>query len=97
MGGDGFQHTLPVAQSVVGAHYLQVRRDAQDARADFLLEAVHHRQHHDQRHHPQADAQHGDQRDEGDEMVAALGAGVTQADEKFVGLQGRVGRLVDGR
>ena len=30
---------------------------------------------------------HGDHRDEGDEVVAALGAGITQADEEFVRLQ----------
>jgi len=46
--GDG----APVGQPVVDAGDLHVRGDAKDAGADLLLEAVHHREHHDQRHTP---------------------------------------------
>ena len=61
---------------------------AEDALAQFLLEAVHDRQHDDQRRHPEGEAGHGDQRDEGNEAVgyafARLGARVSQTDEEFV-------------
>jgi hypothetical protein len=44
---------------------------AQDAVAKLILEAVHHRQHDDQRRDAERDAGHRDQRDERDERVAA--------------------------
>jgi hypothetical protein len=47
-----------------------VRNDAEDARAQLLLEAVHHRQHHDQRRDAEREPEHRNQRDEGDEAVA---------------------------
>ena len=53
---------LPVGEPVAGADDLHVRGDAEDARAHFLLEAVHHRQHHDQRPHADRDADHRDER-----------------------------------
>src|SRR6267143_1203535 len=46
------------------------------ARASFFLEPVHHREHHDQRGDAERDAEHRSERDEGDEVVAALGARV---------------------
>ena len=67
---------------------LDVRDDAQHAVAHFLLEAVHHRQHDDQRSHAQRDAEHRDAGDEGDEAVAAGGApgpGVAPAQRQLVG------------
>ena len=60
----------------------------QHAVAHFLLEAVHHRQHDDQRRHAERDAGHRDAGDEGDEAVAAPGAAgarVAPADLQFVG------------
>ena len=73
--------------SVRNAADLDVRRDRQDAVAQLLLEAVHHRQHDDQRRDAERDAGHRDQRDERDERVAAravAGARVAQADGEFV-------------
>ena len=70
--------------------YLDMRRDGQDARAELLLESVHHRQHDDQRSDAERDARHRDQRDERDERVAAralAGTRVPQADGQFVGRQ----------
>jgi hypothetical protein len=67
---------------------LDVRNDAQHAVAHFLLEAVHHREHDDQRRHAQGDAQHRHAGDEGDESVAPGGApraGVAPAQGQFVG------------
>jgi hypothetical protein len=60
---------LPVGERGHAAH-LDVRRDRQDAVAQLLLEAVHHRQHDDQRGDAERDAGHRDQRDERDERVA---------------------------
>ena len=62
-----------------------MRHHRQNAAAQFLLEAVHHRQHDNQRRHAQGNAQHGDQRNEGNEVVAPLGARIAQADQQFVG------------
>jgi len=64
-----------------------MRRHAENARAQFFLKTVHHGEHHDQRHHAQRNARHRDDGNEGDEMVAALGVGVTQADQKLKGKQ----------
>ena len=50
--------------------HLDVRDHRQHAVAHFLLEAVHHRQHDDQRGHAERDAEHRDAGDEGDEAVA---------------------------
>ena len=58
-----------------------VRHHAENARAHFLLETVHHRQHHDHRQHTERQTDHRSQRNEGDEMVAALGPCVASADE----------------
>ena len=66
---------------------LDVRGDREDARAQLLLESVHHRQHDDQRRDAERDARHRDQRDERDEAVAArslAGARIAKADGQFV-------------
>ena len=68
--------------------HLDVRDHRQHAVAHLLLEAVHHRQHDDQRRHAERDAEHRHAGDEGDEAVAATGAAgacVAPADLKFVG------------
>ena len=65
----------------LGAIEHGVRHHAENARAHFLLETVHHRQHHDHRQHAERQADHRGQRNEGDEMVAALGPRVASADE----------------
>jgi hypothetical protein len=46
------------------------------------MKAVHDGQDYDQRHDAQRDAEHGDQGDEGNEVVSAFGASVAQADEQ---------------
>jgi len=76
---------FPVLQRATKTAHRNVRNHAQYAAAQFLLETVHHRQHHDQRHHAERDSQHRYQGDEGDKMVASFGARVTQADEYFQG------------
>ena len=59
-GGEG----APVRDARLAAEDLDVRRGAEDARADLLLEAVHHRHHGDQGRDAERDAEHRDQRDE---------------------------------
>ena len=73
----------PVHQRPLETGNRGVRGHAQDAHPQLALEAVHHAEHRDQRHHAHRDAQHRGQRDEGNEMIAALGAGVAQADEQL--------------
>ena len=88
IGGGHAGHRLPVREHIARPADLHMRGHAEDAGAQLVLKAVHHRQHRDQRRHPERDAQHRGERDEGDEMVAPLGAGVAQADEQFVGKLG---------
>ncbi len=71
----------PVGERL-GAIEHGVRHHAENARAHFLLEAVHHRQHHDHRQHAKRQADHRSQRDEGDEVVTALGPRIAGADEQ---------------
>ena len=62
---------------------LDVRDHAQHAIAYFLLKAIHHAEHNDQRCHAQSDAQHGHAGDKRDKAVAPRGTpgpGVAQAD-----------------
>ncbi len=53
---DLVQNGLPVFHAPAVGNYFQMRGCAQHARADFLLKAVHHRQHDDQCHHAEAHA-----------------------------------------
>src|SRR3954469_16005244 len=78
--GDRF----PIGQPIIGAADLHVRGNAEDARAHFLLEAVHDREHHDQRPDADRDADHRHERVDADETVAAPGAQIAQADEKLI-------------
>jgi len=78
------RHRLPIREPVVRPRDLHVRHHAEDACANFLLEPVHHREHHDQRGDAKRDAEHRSERNEGDEVIAALGARVAQPDEEFV-------------
>src|SRR3954463_11968494 len=78
--GDRF----PIGEPIAGAADLHVRGNAEDARAHFLLEAVHHGEHHDQRPHADGDADHRHERVDADETVASPGAQIAQADEKLV-------------
>jgi len=59
-----------------------VRSHAQDTVAQLGLEAVHHREHGDQRGDAQGDPQDGGEGDEGNETRAALGPRVAQANEQ---------------
>jgi hypothetical protein len=52
------RHDPPVSQRPAEGADLDVRSDRQDARAQLLLEAVHDRQHDDQRSHTQGDTEH---------------------------------------
>ena len=75
---------MPVGDAAGEAAYLDMRGDREDARAQLLLEAVHHRQYDDQRRDAQGDAQHrhrGDERHEAVAARAAARAGVAQSDE----------------
>jgi hypothetical protein len=51
--------TAPASAQLRQTLDLDVRRDREDARAQLLLEAVHHREHDDQRPHAEPDAQRG--------------------------------------
>jgi len=64
-----------------------MRGHAEDARAHLALKAVHHRQHRDQHRDAKRDTDHRHQRNKGNKAAALTRAGVTQTDEKFVGLQ----------
>ena len=77
-------HALPVLEPVVVGEDLQVRHHAEDPRSDFLLEAVHHRQHHDQRPDAERDADHRDRGIDADEAIAPARAGIAQADHELV-------------
>ena len=46
-----------------------------------MVETIHHRQHQDHYHHPEGEAEHGRQGNEGDEVVATLGPRVARTDE----------------
>ena len=60
-----------------------MRHHAENTTAQLLLETVHDRQHHDQGHDTEGDAEHRDQRNERDEVITALGSGVAQPDKYF--------------
>mmetsp|Transcript_9916 Transcript_9916/g.23225 ORF Transcript_9916/g.23225 Transcript_9916/m.23225 type:complete len:396 (-) Transcript_9916:1377-2564(-) len=79
---------LPVGQGLAGVvQQLHVGDDVEHAVPDLLLEAVHHRQHDDQRHHAQRDAHHRHAGDEADEAVAPptpAGAHIAPADLEFI-------------
>ena len=65
----------PVGQrAALGVVDLHVGDHREHAVAHLLAEAVHHRQHDDQRRHAQRDAEHGHRRDEGDEAVVVAAA-----------------------
>ncbi|MCY1213352.1 hypothetical protein D9M72_251300 [compost metagenome] len=76
----GIGHAAPVIQRLVGAQG-GMGDHAEDARAHFLLEAVHHRKHYDHGQYAERQADHRGQRDERDVVVTALGAGIARADE----------------
>ena len=65
-----------------------VRGDAEHAGAQLALEAVHDRQHDDQRRHAQHQAEHRHQRDERHEAAPVRRAQVARADQPFVGSEG---------
>ncbi len=66
-----FGDLFPVRHGAGRIEHLDMRQHRQHAVAHVFLEAVHHRQHHDQRSHAQGDAGHRYQRDEGNKAVAA--------------------------
>ena len=71
-----------------GVAHLDVRDHRQHPVAHFLLEAVHHRQHDDQRGDAERDAEHrhaGDERDEAVPAPGPAGSRVAPADLQFVG------------
>ncbi len=80
----GLRERMPVGDAAREAAYLDVRGDRQDARAQLLLEAVHHRQYDDERGDTQGDAQHrhrGDERHKPVTAGTAARAGIAQSDE----------------
>ena len=72
----------PVRHVAIGFGQGGVGGHAENALLDLLVEAVHHRQDHDEGDDAQHDPQHGDEGDEGDEVVAPLGSRVAQANEE---------------
>jgi hypothetical protein len=74
-------HRTPVLEAPRVIHDCGMRGHAENAFLEFLLEPVHDRQHGDQGHDAECYADHGGQRDEGDEMIAALRPDVPQPDE----------------
>src|SRR5690606_7357460 len=77
------QHRLPVAQSPPGRADHGVRGQVEQPAAQFLFEAVHHRQDDDQRRDADRDPQQRDQRDERHEAAGPAGPQVAQADVEF--------------
>ena len=75
----------PVAHGFADARDRRMRNHAEDAVLELLVEAVHHRDHGDQRRYADRDAEDRHQRDERDEMVAPLRPRIAQADEDFEG------------
>src|SRR5207302_11236283 len=75
----------PVGERAGEAHERGVRGDRENAAAELPLEAVHDRQHDDERRHPERQPAHRDQRDEGYEAAPVGRAQIARADEPFVG------------
>src|SRR6218665_111541 len=70
-----------------GREDLDVRDHAEHAVAHILLKPVHHRQHNDQRRHPERNAEHRHARDERNEAVAPrgpAGPGIAPAQGQFI-------------
>jgi hypothetical protein len=82
--GGELRYRRPIGQAIVERDDLHVRGDAEDARAYLLLEAVHHREHDDQRPHADEDADHRDEGVDADEAIAAPCPRVAQADKELV-------------
>ena len=82
-------HAAPVRQTFGERRDRCMRSHAENAGAQFLLEAIHDREHDDQCRHAETNAEHRGQRDERDEMVAPLGACVTQAQQQLVEVEAR--------
>ena len=83
---------LPIADARANSANLDVRGHRENAIAQLLLKAVHHRDHHDQRGDAERDAGHryrGDERYEAIAARTAARAKITQADNDFVGDQQR--------
>jgi hypothetical protein len=80
---DPRDHLAPLREGALHGLDGRVRDGAENARAQFLLEAVHHRDDGDEGGDPERDAQHRDQRDERNEVVPPLGAHVAQTNEGF--------------
>src|SRR5690606_1942977 len=74
----------PVSQSLTGLQ-AGVGHHAQHSLAHLAIEAVHHRQHQDHHHHPEGQAKHRGEGDEGNETAASPGAGVAGTDEDCEG------------
>eukprot|EP01022_Parablepharisma_sp_SALTPOND_P029462 TRINITY_DN735_c0_g1_i1.p1 TRINITY_DN735_c0_g1~~TRINITY_DN735_c0_g1_i1.p1 ORF type:complete len:1397 (+),score=453.90 TRINITY_DN735_c0_g1_i1:9191-13381(+) len=81
-----FGHRLPIMHGAGSVEHLDMRQHREHAVADFLLEAVHDREHHDQRGHAQRDAGHGNEGNEGNEAIAAAalaGPRIADTDQPF--------------
>ena len=73
------QDVAPGRFAIAGEHGA-VAGDGDEPRAQLVLEAVHDRQHDDERRHAKRHADDGRERDEGRKLVRALRAQVTQGD-----------------
>jgi len=85
-----FDQFGPVLERPIPGRDRGMRNHAQDALAQFLLEAVHHRDHGDQDGHADGDTGHRNQRDERNKMIAPLGAQVAQPDRDAERLKDQV-------
>ncbi|MCY1430732.1 hypothetical protein D9M71_466850 [compost metagenome] len=71
---------LPVVDRLVTADG-RVRHHAEDARTQFAVETVHHRQHQDHHQHTKGETDHRGEGNERDEVVATFGTRVTHTDK----------------
>src|SRR5439155_14056413 len=64
---------------------VHVRVRSENAVAELALEAGHQRERDDERHHADNDAQRGNERDDGDERLLALGEQISERDVQLEG------------
>ena len=76
-----FRHVPPVFQASIQPAHLDVRGHAKNACAHFFLKAIHDRHDGNESRHAQGNAQQGNQRDERNKVIPALGARVAKTDE----------------
>ena len=74
----------PIRDAALETRNGRMRRQAQDARAQLLLEAVHHRQHHDEHGDADDEAEDRDARDEREKAALRRCAQIPQTEKTLV-------------